>query len=224
MTKTGTLVLIKERCKYCTDAGKVHCDMCTEWHKIEPGYIFTPIIVCDDEIKEGDKVYEECKVGLANRKEIHTCEKVDKEDGWIYFLDENCKTGLGWCKKILVDTPKIPHYVIHSIIIGELKDGSQVEVELEFLNCKRDEYGGCIENPNCQDWVFNKEKVKQPINTGCDHRPHVTVTWNKEVKQSPLYTEKEVYTLVERAMQEGCHYDSEEFLNPWEWFENNKKK
>ncbi len=72
-------------------------------YKLPEGFIITS----DEEIKSEDLVFENCQMGEANIQELHVCEFVNKVDGWIEFKEENCKTGLGWCKKVIAKQDQI---------------------------------------------------------------------------------------------------------------------
>lgn len=91
----------------------------------EPQHLYFISTDPNEEIKEGDWVYEECKVGKADIKEINKCKGIDNENGWIFF--EKYQTGLGWCKKIIastnkdLDLPIIPQQVIKYVLEEHLK-------------------------------------------------------------------------------------------------------
>lgn len=71
--------------------------------------LVTPIIVCDDEIKEGDLTYHAQEPG-------------------VYYPKNG---GLSGDKKILVNTPQIPDNIIQAIVNRDLKDGDKVKIDIQ---------------------------------------------------------------------------------------------
>jgi hypothetical protein len=149
-TKKGTLVLIEDRRH--PKLGEIsrlglHIFFANE-KVVERGQrdytVLTPIIVCDDEIKYKDKFYSNFKPNIFE----NYCGILDEKD-----------------KKVLVDTPQIPQNVLDAIVSGELKDGDEVEVQLDikYFDAR---------------YVSSDKKVLPIINA--------IITWNKE----PIITEE----------------------------------
>lgn len=103
-----------------------------------------PIIVCDDEIKEGNLTYHAQEPG-------------------VYYPKNG---GLSGDKKVLVNTPQIPDNIIQAITLGELKDGDKVFVEktkVRKWECKTP--GLCNENTEvlgCRKCEYYKTIVTIP--------------------------------------------------------------
>jgi hypothetical protein len=211
MKKTGTLVLIKE--KRHPKLGEIvelgsHIFIAGE-KVVERGQrdyvVITPIIVCDDEIKQFDLFYSK------KRNVVEKASKIYKRNlNFQMSVEERLQQYFQFvdCKKVLINTPQTPQNIIDAIISGELKDGSQVEIGNVF------------------------EDIIVPTHDG-----KVVITWNKEIKQSPLYTEKEVRTLIDTAMQFAASYTkssktvagfpSFKGVHPQDvekWFEQHKKE
>jgi hypothetical protein len=188
MKKTGTLVLIKDRAS--SSKGDV--------------IVTDPIIICDDEIKEGD-------IALYKGDVVRVDEFTHDDTAAIFNLDG---TENRWneveepifielAKKVLVNTPQIPQNVIDAIKSGKLKDGTQVEVELAVAQHQhhKEENNPLIKDNKC------------------------IITWNKEVKQSPTYTEEENNVLLAKLsndISEHLGHKVKHFIENW-WQQNKKK-
>jgi hypothetical protein len=148
-----------------------------------------------------DEIKEDSEVYSYEAKSILTVGTVVKNSVW--FQETPGEYKLNKCRKVLVDTPQIPQNVIDAILSGELKDGSQVEVKLTHGS----------DNPFIN--VFTQK---------------AGVTWNKEAKQSPLYTEEEIvqliseYDLITQTMSMGDYIDKTPIERAKIFFEQHKKK
>lgn len=74
---------------------------------------FQPIIICDDEIKNGEWYYDIESNTITNKEEDHY----------------NCP-----CKKILVLPNQFSQEFLQAIVDGKVKDGDKVEVDMEFYD------------------------------------------------------------------------------------------
>lgn len=91
--------------------------------------IYEPIIICDDKIKENDKILLSDDI-IVN---------VDKE--WWFQL----KVGnYSHIKKVLVQPNQFSSEFIQAIVDGKVKDGDKVEIEMEELARESQDSGGYL--------------------------------------------------------------------------------
>ena len=170
------------------------------------------IVICDDEIKAGDKVYNIYNEANKRGEIIEVKEDEVVSANYLNF------------PKVLVLSNQIPHGIIQLVVEGKLKDGDKVKVEISHIenNCfRQDTFDGC----SCGE--CGKEVLKLNDNTTIIHPYKETVLCtecgykgdNKEICPSPTECNIKVLETVEEAarkhanLKEGFDKAEEEYYN-----------
>ena len=134
----GILKLIETDKEY-KNHGELVKNLCGEYHLCPIDLLeapswksIQPIVVCDDEIILGDKVYHDI-LGIGNIVERHGEECFFKEHLSGGSIITPWKRNIPECKKILISDDQISLEIIKNIVDLKLKNNDRIEIDFKFI-------------------------------------------------------------------------------------------